>query len=67
MSVPRLRRTVALTPSVAEVVGGTPRTRSGGVPRVGQPGVGLRGMRFTWARQRAGDAGQLVGVGAPGR
>ena len=49
MSVPRLRRTVALTPSDTSWRRNA-STPAGGVPGVANPGVGLRGIRFTWAR-----------------
>ena len=57
MSVPRFRRTVALTPRATSSCRNS-CTPAGAVPFVGQPGVGLRGMRFTWGgsgrlRQRA--------------
>ena len=66
MSVPRLRRTVAFTPSVRSRSRNS-ATRAGGDPRVGQPGVGLSGIRLTWAagRSRRQSAGQLGGVGRP--
>ena len=49
---PRLRRTVALTPS-APSRSRNAATPAGGVPRVGQPGVGLRGIRLTCAAGRS--------------
>ena len=68
MSVPRLRRTVALTPSAASRSRNA-ATPAGGVPVVGQPGVGLSGIRLTWARraQPAAQRGQLGGVATGGR
>ena len=65
MSVPRLRRTVTLTPR-APRRSRNAATRSGGVPVVGQPGVGLSGIRLTWAGGGgAGERGELGGVRRP--
>ena len=64
MSVPRLRRTVALTPERLQPVAELGRPAAGGDPTVGQPGVGLSGIRLTWAgrAQAAAQGGQLDGV-----
>ena len=51
MSVPRLRLTVACAPSATSRSRNS-ATRAGGDPVVGQPGVGLSGIRLTWAAGR---------------
>ena len=63
MSVPRLRRTVACAPS-ATSRSRNAATRAGGDPVVGQPGVGLSGIRLTWAagRRRRHSAASSHGV-----
>ena len=66
MSVPRLGRTVAFTPSITQPVAERDHPVRG-VPGVGQPGVGLSGMRFTWARSGRASAAQLARVDGAGR
>ena len=49
MSVPRLRRTVALTPRSVELVAKRAAPGRPACPAPGSPGVGLSGIRLTWA------------------
>ena len=64
MSVPRLARTVAFTPSAVSWSRNA-TTPALGVPRVGQPGVGFSGIRFTCARSgRAISASSLASLRA---
>ena len=62
MSVPRLRRTVALTPEVGRAGPGRRRTRAGGDPTHRVAGRRVEGDQVDVGAEGAGEVGELGGV-----